>query len=146
MFPFLVGVVGYGSINLPYAGTGLAAASSFVTLMLLATLCSLPSCNEQEFAGTTRRALACSALASFLIVIPFGLTIAGIISTELPLPVIRRMLYSLSPSGPAEMLMALGLFAAGSSAVLGAFGGLVVGCATRLATLLRRVSTPTRRR
>ncbi len=140
LFPCLIGVVGYGSLSLPYAGTDLASATVFVTAMLLAGLCSLPEATERDYDGPRGRALALGFLAAALVVIPFGLTIAGIFTAELTLPVIREILYTIGGAAVDQSQLVLGLFAAALSVAIGALFGSIIGATTRLAALLRRVA------
>ncbi len=140
LFPCLIGVVGYGSLTLPYAGTDLASATVFVTAMLLGGLCSLPAATERDYDGPRWRALALGFLAAALVVIPFGLTIAGAFTAELTLPVIREILYTIGGASVDHSHVVLGLFAGALSVLLGALFGSIIGVTTRLAALLRRVA------
>ena len=144
VFPSVVGVVGYGSMSLPYAGTDVASMAVFVCFMLLAGLGSLPSSLGERDAGPRGPALAASALAACLVVIPFGLTIAGLVTSELPLPVIRDIVDALGGAGTRQTAFGLGAFALVMTAALGVFVGSFIALTARLATLLRALWTPRR--
>ncbi|MCA9691445.1 MAG: hypothetical protein KC636_17710 [Myxococcales bacterium] len=140
LLPSAVGVVGYGSLTLPYAGTGLLSMSVFTTFLLLAGLCSLPASTGQASRGSPRRAAACALLAAGLVVIPFGLTIAGIIAAALPLPVIRQLIRALGGAHATDSLLLLSLFAALLSLLLGAFVGPFIALSRRLTGILQAAS------
>jgi hypothetical protein len=144
LLPGAIGVLGFGSLSTPYIGTDVAAVGVLVAALLLGTLLSLPAATNRAFAGSRGAALGCSALASILVIVPFGVTLAGIVASELPFPVIRQILRFLR-GADADYVFAAVALTIGLAVVFGAIVGAFIGLAGNLAALLRRGWSVTRR-
>jgi hypothetical protein len=146
LLPSAIGVLGFGSLSTPYIGTDLAAAGVLVAALILGTLLSLPAATGRVSTVSRGATLACSALASALVIIPFGLTIAGLTAAELPLPVIRKLLRLFHAASGGDFSLVLGAFSAALAVVFGAIVGAAIGIASNLAALLRQSWSLTARR
>ncbi|MCB9704116.1 MAG: hypothetical protein H6711_19665 [Myxococcales bacterium] len=135
ILPSLIGVLGFGSLAAPYAGTDLAAIGVLVAAIVLGALLSTPAASDQESPLPRPSTLAASLLASALVIIPFGLTIAGLVGVALPLEVIRGLLDVFGED--SRSAFALGALSVGLAAVFGALVGAFVGLSVGLARLLR---------
>lgn len=146
LLPSAIGVLGFGSLSTPYIGTDVAAAGVLVAAFLLGTLLSLPAATGRDSQVSPRAAFGCSALASVLVIVPFGVTIAGIVASELPFPVIRQILRVLR-GADADYTFAAVALTLGLAVVFGAIFGAFIGLAGNLAAQLRRSlpGTPRRR-
>jgi len=136
ILPSLIGVVGYGSLSAPYAGTDLAAFGVLVAAVLLGALLSLPAATGRVSELSRGATLACSALGSALVILPFGLAVAGIVAAVLPLATIRELLRLLGGAS-FDAPLVLGALALGLAAVFGALVGAFIGLTSDLAALLR---------
>lgn len=145
LLPSAIGVLGFGSLSTPYIGTDVAAVGVILAALLLGTLLSLPAATGRASELSRGRALGCSALASVLVIVPFGVTLAGIVVSELPFPVIREILRVLRGADANYTFAAVAL-TLGLAVVFGAIFGAFIGLAGNLAALLRRSWTPTRTR
>lgn len=137
LLPSGFGVLGFGSLSKPYIGTGIAAFGVLVAALLLGTLLSLPAATGRVRAVSCGATLTCSLLASALVIIPFGVTIAGIVATAMPLPVIRQILTVFCDVSD-DPAIALGALTLGLAVVFGALVGAFIGLASNLAALLRQ--------
>lgn len=145
LLPSAIGVLGFGSLPTPYIGTDVAAVGVLVAALLLGTLLSLPTAAGRAPEVSRGAALGCSALASVLVIVPFGATLAGIVASELPFPVIRQILRVLGGAGADDTFAAIAL-TIGLAVVFGAIFGAFIGLAGNLAALLRRSLSVTARR
>lgn len=145
LLPSAIGVLGFGSLSSPYIGTDVAAVGVLVAALLLGTLLSLPAATGRASEISRGAALGCSALASVLVIVPFGVTLAGIVASELPFPVIRQILRVLRGAG-ADYTFAAVALTIGLAVVFGAIFGAFIGIAGNLAALLRQSWSVTPRR
>jgi hypothetical protein len=137
LLPSSIGVLGFGSLSTPYIGTHVAVVGVLVAALLLGTLLSLPAAMGRASGVSRAAALGCSALASVLVIVPFGVTLAGIVASELSFPVIRQLLRVLRGADADYTFAAIAL-TGGLAVVFGAVVGAFVGLAGTLAALLRR--------
>lgn len=136
ILPSAIGVLGFGSLSCPYIGTDIAALGVLVAAVILGTLLSSPRATGRAREVSIGASTLCSALASVLVIIPFGATIAGIVAAALPLATIRQILRILG-GALDDSALALGAVALALALVFGAITGAFVGLAGSLAALLR---------
>ncbi len=137
ILPSAIGVLGFGSLNEPYAGTGLAATTVFIAALLLGTLLSLPGATGQTTPISGRASLGCSALASILVVVPFGLTVSGIVTTALPMEGIWHLQSLIEQTLGGGVLFVQSVLALGLTLLAGIVVGTFIGLTAELATILR---------
>jgi hypothetical protein len=136
LVPSGIGVLGFGSLSTPYIGTDIAAIGVLVAGLLLGTLLSLPAATGRAAGVSRRAAFVCSLLASVLVIIPFGATIAGIVVAVLPFAVIRQIFDALHAAITNSSLI-LAVLSVGAAVIFGALFGAFIGLASNLAALLR---------
>ena len=136
LVPCLIGVVGYGSLSAPYIGTDLAALGVLVATTLLGASLSLPAATGRVSEVSPSATLVCSALASTLVIMPFGLVVAGLVAAALPLAALREILYFLGGACHDAPLV-LAALSLGIAAIFGALVGTFIGLSCDLASLLR---------
>lgn len=136
LVPSLLGVVGYGSLSAPYAGTDLAAMGVLSACFVFSVLFSLPVCRGQTSALGLSKQVLCATGAAALVIIPFGVTAASMATAALPLDVLRQMLAVIGGSN-ADSLVVLCSLSAAIALVFGMLVGTFVGLTHELARLLR---------
>lgn len=137
LLPSGIGVLGFGTLPSPYIGTDVAAAGVIVAALSLGALLSLPAATGRASAVSRGATLVCSALASALVIIPFGGTIAGIVAAALTVPVLRQILRVLHGVCDDSTIV-LGVFSVGLAVIFGALVGASIGLVGNLAALLRK--------
>lgn len=140
LVPSAIGVLGFGSLSTPYIGTDLAALGVLIAALLLGTLLTQPIATSRGSRAPRGIALGCSALASVMVIVPFGATLGGIVASELPFPVIRQILHVLRGADGDYAFAAIAL-TLGIAVVFGAIFGAFIGLTGNLAGLMREVWT-----
>ena len=137
VIPSVIGIVGYGSLHAPYAGTTSIAFSVLVAIILFATFGSMPRSVADEQLIPAKKAFAASLLASVLVVVPFGMVVAGTVATLMPEDVVRDIVAWIGESRVDSRPWVLGTIGVGVAAVFGPLVGSFVGATTVVARILR---------
>ena len=132
LVPMTICVGGFGALHAPYVGTALVGFSLLLSFSSFALL--HPFAPEDDEPAPTWRA---RALASVLVIVPFGLAIMALISTVFPwsvIVVIRDQLVAQFDS--VTLLVSVGVVL--SAPFLGGTLGFLLGLVTSLSRILAR--------